>query len=299
MLVSPRTTNVLLVVMIAIGIAIVAMLANGAFAGPLDPPAAPGPTDGVRETGTPISSLPFTITQPGRYYLTRDLTGAASTTAVTIQTSDVTLDLNSFTLHGSPGSVDGVFVSGARSNVVIQNGTLRGWFNGIDAATATYSRVSMVTILGSSTSLGDGGYALLVGPSSVVEDCNVRNNKNHGIFAGEYSVIRNCMIAQTPGNGVRVQDSALVEGNFFFANGSAIGYAGLAIDGALVTVRGNTFDQQRDIILTPIPSVFGALIIDNVLTNCTSIANSGGAVAPRDGVEHSNVVVADGGGPYC
>ena len=44
MLVSSRATNILLVVMIAVGIGIVAMLASGVRGGPLDPPAAPAPT---------------------------------------------------------------------------------------------------------------------------------------------------------------------------------------------------------------------------------------------------------------
>ena len=42
-------------------------------AGPLDPPAAPAPTSGVLRPGTPITSLPYTIQQPGNYYLTGNL----------------------------------------------------------------------------------------------------------------------------------------------------------------------------------------------------------------------------------
>lgn len=44
MLASPRTTNILLVLVLAMGTAIVAMLATGVRGGPLDPPGAPAST---------------------------------------------------------------------------------------------------------------------------------------------------------------------------------------------------------------------------------------------------------------
>ena len=44
MLVSTRATNVLLILVLAVGIAIAAMLASGVRGGPLDPPGPPGPT---------------------------------------------------------------------------------------------------------------------------------------------------------------------------------------------------------------------------------------------------------------
>jgi hypothetical protein len=44
MLTSSRTTNILLVIILAVGVAIVAMLASGVRGGPLDPPDPPGST---------------------------------------------------------------------------------------------------------------------------------------------------------------------------------------------------------------------------------------------------------------
>jgi len=49
-----RINTLLLVLLGLMGLAIIAMLATGVRGGPLDPPAAPAPTDGVREPGTPI-----------------------------------------------------------------------------------------------------------------------------------------------------------------------------------------------------------------------------------------------------
>lgn len=52
MVISGRANTILLVLILAAGIAIVAMLASGARAGPLDPPGPPASTNGVREPGS-------------------------------------------------------------------------------------------------------------------------------------------------------------------------------------------------------------------------------------------------------
>ena len=82
-----------------------------AFAqGSLTPPGAPAPTMKTLqqvEPRTPISALPFTISNSGSYYLTANLTGAAGSDGITILASDVTLDLNGFTMTGvRSGAID-------------------------------------------------------------------------------------------------------------------------------------------------------------------------------------------------
>ena len=72
--ITVRLNTLLLVILICMAGAIIAILGARASAGPLDPPAPPASTDGVRQPGTPISSIPFTISQSGSYYLTRNLT---------------------------------------------------------------------------------------------------------------------------------------------------------------------------------------------------------------------------------
>jgi len=288
MLVSARTTNVLLVVMIAIGIAIVAMLANGALAGPLDPPAAPGSTDGVREAGTPISSIPFTITQPGRYYLTRNLTAATGINAVTIQANNVTLDLHGFTLQGPGGAGDGVLVSGSRSGIRIEDGTVVGWFNGVDAQTATSMVASGLIVLANGFAENDGSYGFISGTDSILEDCLVRANKNTGVLLKEGSVIRRCSIVDHTGIGVLATADVLVEDNWFEFNGGSSSGAGLSIQGSAVDVHGNTFHEHRDIAFV----TGGASgVFDNELYDCNTLVGLSAAnPVPRDGSEHSNYV---------
>ena len=86
--------------------------------GSLTPPGAPAPTMkslAQIEPRTPISSLPFTITNAGSYFLTTNLTGQAGTNGITISADHVTIDLNGFAIIGVANSGVGVLVSGPRS----------------------------------------------------------------------------------------------------------------------------------------------------------------------------------------
>src|SRR5688572_21135329 len=79
--------------------------------GLLVPPGAPAPTMKTLEQiepRTPISSIPFTITQPGSYYVTRNLTMVGTSDGITIQSNNVTLDLGGFTLDGAGTGRHGV-----------------------------------------------------------------------------------------------------------------------------------------------------------------------------------------------
>ncbi|MGZ5022930.1 MAG: hypothetical protein ACXWAX_10115, partial [Chthoniobacterales bacterium] len=97
-----------------------------AFAqGSLTPPAAPTPTmkslDQI-EPRTPISSLPFTISTAGSYYVTANLTGVVGQHGITINADNVTLDLGGFELIGPGSSVTvGVRVVSGHTDATIRN----------------------------------------------------------------------------------------------------------------------------------------------------------------------------------
>jgi parallel beta-helix repeat protein len=221
-----RINTLLLVLILLTGLVLVAMSATRAIGGPLDPPAPPASTDGVREPGMPVSSIPFSATVPGRYYLTRDLTIASASSGVTIFANDVTLDLNGFTLHGIAGSINGVLISGAHSGIAIMNGNIRGWFNGIDASNGSFTRISNVGVFDGGISPNDGSYGILAGPYSIIEDCRVSNNKAIGIRA-ENSTVRGCTLTNNGNEGIRAAGGALLYNNLLRGNsptGATLGY---------------------------------------------------------------------------
>ena len=77
--------------------------------GPLNPTGAPAPSmkslDQI-EARTPISSLPFTISSSGSYYLTKDLS-VSTGNGLTIGADKVTVDLNGFTISSTAASATG------------------------------------------------------------------------------------------------------------------------------------------------------------------------------------------------
>ena len=93
---------------------------------------------------TAITSLPYTISAPGAYCLTGDLTTAiTSGNAITIAASSVTLDLNGHKLAGTGGAgttATAIEAEGKRY-IVIRNGVIRGFMSAalfIGSATTDY-----------------------------------------------------------------------------------------------------------------------------------------------------------------
>jgi hypothetical protein len=187
---------------------------HSAFAqGSLTPPGAPAPTMKTLsqiEARTPISTAPFTITQPGSYYLTTNVTvsGGANTNAIFIAASQVTLDLNGFTISSSSPTAKGagIMIGSAHTNIAIFNGSIAGGVtesggvfsgSGFDSGinfiidtnnTNTYGvpynvRVSNVSVSGC---LNYGIFLYL--QSTLVDSCTVQTVGSYGIVA---SLVRN------------------------------------------------------------------------------------------------------------
>ena len=277
MLTSSRTTNILLIAMIAVGIGVVAMLASGVRGGQLDPPGAPASTDGVREPGTPISSLPFVITQPGHYYLTRSMSVplASPNIGIRISADDVALDLGGFTIAGvDPLEQNAINVDGGRARVRISNGVLRNAV-GVEASAAVDLRISGVAVYGSAF------YAFRVDNGAVVEDCVVSGSGEHGFFleggptAGSRVTIRRCLIEDSAVAGVYMSQNAggvLIEDSVIKGNNTSqtLDRGGIVINDADdVTVRGNDmgFNNGADVY------IFGDnnVVVDNMISCPTSI----------------------------
>jgi hypothetical protein len=171
--------------------------------GSLTPPGAPAPTMKTLqqvEPRVPISSAPFTISQPGSYYLTTNLTVSGGN-AITIATNGVTLDLNGFTIASTAPSATGygILINSGLRNIAIQNGFIQGGvtndgsgvFSGPGFGYGIYGLAPNVRVSGISVS-GCLYYGIYVdnGESTTVENCVVRTVGSWGIIA---NTIRGCV----------------------------------------------------------------------------------------------------------
>jgi hypothetical protein len=189
-----------------------------ALAGALLLSAAPVPTNadfyviaggGV---GTAITSLPYTITQPGFYYL-KSNHYFDFTTPIRIEADDVTLDFMGFCLSGA-GLMDGVYISLNSRNVEVRNGTVRNFYNGIHAH-GVGNRILKMTTRDNTSS----GILFGYGSGGSITGCHSYNNGDYGykldsngIFLGN--------VAYNNGYGFCLTESPqqLVDGNSSYGN---------------------------------------------------------------------------------
>jgi hypothetical protein len=153
---------------------------NNALAGSITPGDAPG--------------FPVIINLPGSYRLSSNLVVPdANTTAIWILTSDVTIDMNGFSITGPvectgyPVTSCTPFANGAgilgligRNNISIFNGTIRGMGGGINLNGGTHIRIENIHVVNNG---GDG--ILLPGTIDIkVLSCTVSENRGTGISGG-------------------------------------------------------------------------------------------------------------------
>jgi hypothetical protein len=274
--------------------------------GPLDPPSAPSiPTDSVRVPGTPITTVPFTASAPGHYYLTRNLTSASE--GISITSSDVSLDLGGFTLAGPGGAGTGIFVDQTKTGTVIRNGTVRNWNFGIrqllDLSIDTEIVVEDVTVsnttddaivlagsarLRNCTVNASGSIGIqLSAPGGMIDNCAVRGADFIGINANS-GLVRNCEVTgvtSAPNSGVALSggviDSCRVHDN---STGSAVSLGATGIASNIV-VEGNTNES------TAINMSQGATLRD-----CIVRANTADGIRTADGSLIEDCVVDANGG---
>ena len=189
--------------------------------GPTGAPGPSGPTGPVGPTGagappqvgTEITVLPFTITQPGAYFLTQSLAGQAGQSGITIQADDVTLDLNGFALTGVPGSLHGVDVSQPVQNLRLHQGTVRDWgMNGVNGINAVASRFQGLTCL---DNLAVG---LITGSDCVVLDCIARGQTSTGLDTLENCLVERCLSTENGSDGIQTSNGSVVRGCVVFNN---------------------------------------------------------------------------------
>ena len=189
-------------------------LTTAAFAqGPLTPPGAPAATGkslteiyNRTEMRTPISSLPYTINVAGSYYLTNDLVGSGVTGGIHIDVTNVTLDLNGFTINGNATTAGSGITASGVSQVVVRNGHVSGWAGmGVDLGSANNAAIERITVRATT------GVGIRSGYYSSVSDCRVDEVGDSAFQIGGNSSVRNCIADRPTGVGFILGDDVIAD----------------------------------------------------------------------------------------
>lgn len=237
--------------------------------GSLTPPGAPAPMmkslDQI-EPRTPISSVPFVITNSGSYYLVSNLNLAVNTNAITISANDVTLDLRGFTIGTSVlrGTGSAILLNGGNTDITIYNGHITGGTAPYFASGVTYSGASPLNTRVANVSVTECfsvGINVGTNASTLVEGCTVQAATGYGIEAGQVSfssayqcgqtaiaaatIAFNCTASSVNGDGIDAlvanscSGSAAGGGQGVYANAANNCYAYSASGLALVAFTAN------------------------------------------------------------
>jgi parallel beta helix pectate lyase-like protein len=128
---------------------------------------------GYGQLAHPITSLPFNISESGKYVLERDLKLSSNVDAITVNASFVRLDLNGFSIAneaitGGQKSATGIKADGF-SNVEIRNGEIRGFSTGIEISKGSGHVVENLRILDNDIN----GLTLNDCTDSVIRTCEI------------------------------------------------------------------------------------------------------------------------------
>jgi hypothetical protein len=190
---------------------LLATTASFTFAqGPLTPPGLPAPSmktlDQI-EARTPISATVtpgagpyFTISQPGSYYLTGNITVTTGSAIVITAASDVSIDLNGFTIAStSTIGNDGyaIFIPIYFNRLTVRNGSIRSGTTVSNQAVVTSAGFTygIVSQYGLQEALISGLHVsgccssgIMVEGQGIIENCTASNNGVDGIFCRNGSV---------------------------------------------------------------------------------------------------------------
>jgi hypothetical protein len=211
--------------------------------GSLTPPGAPAPMMKsldqiearipINAVNTPgdASSL-FRITNSGSYYLTGSILGASNKYGIYITGTNVSIDLNGFSLIGVPDSRSGI--SANNHSVAIRNGFILDWadFGVVHSSEGLLLENLVITRCGNTNFQGAGGgagagakavvrnsvfsrnlgYGLYVGDSSVLSDCVLSQNFRSGSSIGQRCRVSNCTVTWNKEHGISIGDGSVVHG---------------------------------------------------------------------------------------
>lgn len=206
--------------------------------------------------------LPVTITAPGSYRLTSNLTGEFGANAIEISLASMgpgmTLDLNGFEIAGVAGSLDGIRVtSWATRSVSVRNGTVRNFGgDGLDLAIANAALVENIH------ARENGGRGIAAGFAGVVRASVAWSNGEAGFWVNNDGLVENCVAEGNTGPGIYAY-AGTVRGSLAHAN------AFYGIQAYRSTVSSSSASQNA------LPGIF---IDEGNLVDSTATGNPGGCI---------------------
>ncbi len=226
------------------GFACLASLAFGQ--GGLTPPGAPAPSMKTLEqvepridVGTLVGDMSnsVVISTAGSYYLSGNLT-VVNTNGIFIASSDVSLDLNGFTLSAQSGAASrGIFIQEGLERISISNGRVKGFEYGIFSSefagwAAEDCRFERLMVSGCSElgigagdaarfvhcSVDDSGEGFSCGENAVLVSCVARNNQYGGISTKGRSVLTDCLAENNGYTGILCGGECILSGCLAYGN---------------------------------------------------------------------------------
>ena len=216
----------------------------------------------ARDPRTPIRlvDIPMAIGTPGSYVLVEDILHTGTGDGIQITADDVTIDLNGFTLAGTPTGGSGI--QGLGIGLVVRNGLLRGW----------------------------GQWGLSAGDNVRLSDVEARENQGGGLKTGSDSLIVRCTAMLNAEHGIRTEDRTAISESLSSGNGGA-GF----LTGSHATITGCTASaNSTGIDLGPESVVAGCTVSGNA---GDGVRAAGGAevtgATVSDNLSHGIVVLGD------
>jgi parallel beta-helix repeat protein len=268
---------------VAIGVIVTGVMWVGA--GELTPP--PGAITSTMkdldtvEARTPIADAggaTIAITDPGSYYFVENISGSG----IEISASNVTIDLNGFSLSNAPAPFAIRQLSGM--SVTIKSGYITDSADtSIELSGGTNHLVERVTVVGA------GNSGIVVGSDSIVRHCAVLNSATtgiQGIGAGRV-IVSNCVASgngtATPGSGITVPADSIVV-DCISRNNSGYGIATASVS----TIRGCTVSGN---------GLFGINAVGScMVTECLASSNSDAGISAGAGSTVTNCTATLNGG---
>jgi parallel beta-helix repeat protein len=222
---------------------------------------------------TPIYSVPYSISSPGKYCLTQNLRYEGGDTAISISSDDVVLDFNGYTLQGGAAAAANSFSRGVlgiyRSNVTVRNGAIRKFGYGVQFTQQSGGAsigllIEQMLVDGVSTTgmQIDGTNAVIRGNRI----SNVTTTNSNGLA---YAIL-------VFGSGARIIDNVVARVNSpAFPVGIWIAASGSVVQGNFVSELGVSTNGLSGYGIYVNPNVTSGIIENNHVSQSVVLAGTG------------------------